>query len=308
MTFNPLLVGAIQLSGASAAVPEGPKGYVAGGSGMKTSADRLEFATDTLTTVVLDTVDWNYAEGISDSTTYSYISGDPYYGGGSTSGAIRQWSLVTEVGSAESAVLSTPRYGGCTFGNTTYGYWSKGYDGSRLTVVQKFTYSTKAISSATSLAVGSNDLVGFTSSTLGFSFGGYTNTGEINNVYGTNLSSGTYSTMTNAPANTSGGTTTSNVGTAAYINCSAAGNTSLYKNTYSSDSYSTLTSMLTSAYPHKGATGSLNNGSTSGFITQNYNVAIAKINFSNDTSANLSATLSGGAGTKGGAAITQGWL
>ena len=67
--------------------------------------------------------------------------------------------------------------------------------------------------------------------------------------------------------------------------------------------------MLTSGFPHSGNRGSVNDGSTSGFIMQNYNTAIAKINFSNDTSDNLGTALNAGSGNpKGGSGITLGWL
>lgn len=317
MTFNPLLVGAIQLSGGGIAVPAGDKGYSGAGASMNQTFDRLQFSTDTLTSVAFDSVNWGSSGGISDSTTAGYISSYPYYGGASgDSGAIRKWTFATETGSAESAVLSTPHDGGCNFGDANKGFWSKGYtpSGTRLTTVQQFTYSTGAISSATSLGAGSNDLLGFSASTIGYSFCGYTASGNSSTVYATTYSTGGYSTMTSPPAAASSGTTTSNVGTAGYINCYTTGGTtlaytSLWKCTYSSDSYSVLTSMLTSGFPHSGNRGSVNDGSTSGFIMQNYNTAIAKINFSNDTSANLGTALNAGSGNpKGGSGITLGWL
>ena len=157
-------------------------------------------------------------------------------------------------------------------------------------------------------------MVGFSASTIGYSFCGYTDAGNSSAVYATTYSTGGYSTKTSPPAAASSGTSTSNVGTAAYINIYTTGGvalayTSLWKCTYSSDSYSVLTSMLTSGFPHSGNRGSVNDGSTSGFIMQNYNTAIAKINFSNDTSANLGTALNGGVSTpRMGSGITLGWL
>lgn len=302
------------LFSAGGAVPAGPKGYTGAGTGLTTTFDRIVFATDVFTNVEFDSNAWGSSGGISDNSVAGYVSAYPYYGGaGGTSGYIRKWTYATETGSSESATLATPHDGGCNFSDADRGFWSKGYtpSGTRLSAVEKFTYGTATISAATSLGSGSNDLLGFSASTIGYSFCGYTNFGNSSAVYATAYSTGAYTTKTSPPAAASSGTTTSNVGTAAYINCYTTGGTtlaytSLWKCTYSSDSYSVLTSMLTTGFPHSGNRGTLNDGSTSGFICGNNYTTVAKINFSSDTSSNLSTGLSSAA--RQGSALTEGYL
>ena len=311
------LLGVIGGSGGGG-VPAGDKGYFAGGWTCNTVCDRILLATDTITELVLDTNNWGSLEAHSDNVNAAYMSCYQYYDGASGDDkTIRKMLFASEVFANIGSELITSHYGGVSFMDTTYGYWASGYNSSgtpaRLDSVEKMTYSTEAMSSATALSGGRNDCIGFYSTTLGYIYGGYTDAGEISTVQATTLATGGMSTKTSGLEVSSGGTSVSNPSLAGYVYSGKLGTPydDLWKRTYSTDTTTLLTSVMPDGnYSHSGNRCGVNSGNVFGYIGANNSPKVRKLTFATETCATITDELNGTVANptpRGGAGWTLGW-
>ena len=286
-------------------------GYWGGGYQMAAVVDRFQFDTDSRLTLSLTISDYASAVGVSYDGTAAYTGYD--HPTSPSAGDYQKLAYASDTVSTLSTTITDLRQTAAAWGDGTYGYIGGGYNGSSLPPrrdqVDKLTYSTETRSNgASNLSGGRNANLGLSSTSNGYSLGGFTGL-ELNTVDKFALSTGSRSSATALSAITSGGTTTTNRATAGYIMTDAVGSpyTDVWKRTYSTETNSTISAMLsTGISPHPGGTGTgVNDGSTSGFLG-GYNTSnVFKITFSTDTAAQLATGMS--VATRSGFAAANGW-
>ena len=153
-------------------------GYSVAGNeagGQRSMIDKLDFATDTSSTITPFVRNGSSSNGMASLSTYDkgYLAG----GAGPNVATITKLMFASDSNSNIPANLNTSRYGVSGSGNNTQGYFYGGQPGTQVSTVEKMTYSTETLSVLSGSPLSA---VVYGSSTMsddgkGYVFGGYVN-------------------------------------------------------------------------------------------------------------------------------------